>query len=266
MNLYGMAGNNAVNKVDVLGFFTSNPLIIAGDDQWYDPQTGYGKDGDKQITPSPSRIIKTHETNSRKKPKCCERPDAKPDNCVYHVFYNAGSGWAQNTDNNYISHVAVKLTSNSVKRIPDEPIGFNPNLLESISGHSERSGIVKENRRDVAYITSKCCYTDKEMIQMRDFLLNNLTSKTDTVQYNDSYWYVNGPNCATFAYDVNKGKGDNSIHAPDWDRSIINKVTVGILGGAAARPEELRQAIIMTPGTESIYQNPEWTGNWKNFD
>ena len=156
---------------------------------------------------------------------------------MYLYFYNATSAssklWANNDRNNRISHTAISLNAN------EPPIGFYPD------------GYTLETKTDIAYVIRCCCYSDSEMSQMRYFIESRSTA--------NETWYMNGPNCATFANDTVRNKGDAKINTT-W-RTIkyqpvvklnvnifTNQVEPEIVGYSHAkslpRPETFRREVM----------------------
>ncbi|MCI7697984.1 MAG: RHS repeat-associated core domain-containing protein, partial [Akkermansia sp.] len=165
--------------------------------------------------------------------------------CIYFVFYDREDKkscfdhrWHRFMDNNYISHVAVYTSQ------LDYPLGFNPSTEVPLkSGKKSHRRIISETRTDIALIIRLCAKNNRAK-DVQAYL-----DRCTTEYYSRYYfpidseghlgvgrrWYVNGPNCATFAANVLALYLINDKPVA-WDRSgwFLWLTT-------AHRPEEVRQ-------------------------
>ena len=163
----------------------------------------------------------------------------KAEDCVYFLFYDYDdSFWSGNVDNNHISHVAVYTSQ------LDHPLGFNP-LSEAYkkSGKESCRRITPETRTDIVFII-RVCARQNQAKAARSYLDLCTTDHFSKFYFPiDSEgnlgfgrrWYVNGPNCATFAWNV-LAVYLNDFSPVNWDRSRWT-----LFMTAAPRPEEFRQ-------------------------
>lgn len=161
--------------------------------------------------------------------------DIKDNECIYFIFYDRDEKdkcinhrWHKNKDNNYISHVAVYTLD------MEQALGFNP--LEEYNAR-----IRKESRMDIALI-KRCCEKNGDISKVKSYLQLSLYAPNAKYYYpidsNGNYtgkfrWHVNGPNCATFAWNISTlyFGFDKEV---DWDYAFL-------FLGRAHRPEEFRQ-------------------------
>ena len=188
----------------------------------------------------------------------------KADRCVYFIFYDWDKkgtcfyrGWHKCEDNNYISHVAVY----TLDRV--EAVGFNPSKKIQGGGSAR---ILKEDRKDIVLI-KRCCDQKGDIDSVRSYLALSLHGYNAKYYYQvgqngeykkGSWWHVNGPNCATFAWNVSAlyFGFDKKV---DWDYAFLYL-------GTAHRPEEFRQFLQNKEEGRGKYCQTIYTdetGKWK---
>ncbi len=191
---------------------------------------------------------------------CCDESKGyKADNCVYIYFYLAESkwphwSWAENSDNNYISHAALGVNN-------DLPIGFNPKLTIVPFEWNFRwglgSSIIRENRKDIVAKIKCCCFKNEEITAIKNYIESYLGAET----YKGKEWLINTNNCATFVYDALANKGENPIKVT-WDSDFLSWVNSS-WGNVAMRPEELRRGVMQSRNCK-LYEkadSKDWSGS-----
>ena len=253
VNLYGMVNNNVISSFDILGLV--NNVFGYTPAEWrqstFDQIAKQFAHKSKLLTAT--ELIARHDP-SHPKPENCTGCDVKPDNCVYFSFYNSQVFWTQTEENNNVSHVAVWLKSPNVTTFPN-PIGFSPNSLPVVTGHYH-----EETRTDVVAIVRCCCFSDEEITDIRNLINDKIENQPDK-------WYINGPNCATFAYDLIQGRGDANIGNIQWRSIVFSTVSSlpGILPRPTSyiihetpRPETFRKALLSSDSCSTIYKAVDW--------
>ena len=200
-----------------------------------------------------TKPLKPFITEANKKTPIID--EVKTNECIYFIFYDRDEKekcidhrWHKNEDNNYLSHVAVYILDY------EKAIGFNPK--------ENGKRIIMETRMDIALI-KRCCKKGAKYSSVQSYL------KTSTHETNAKFyfpikedgkygigrrWFVNGPNCSTFAWNVAALYFGN-FNKPSWDFALY-------LLERAHRPEEFRKFLHEKNECQTIYptENNGWQG------
>ena len=176
----------------------------------------------------------------------------KNGNCVYVYFYDTEHKndkalyyWEDNPDNDFISHVAIRVGSH-------KPIGFNREK------DKDSHEIYEEARDDITLVWQCCCLSDEEYNSVLSFVEANVNK----ANYNGQAWKVNYPNCATFVSDsltqLGWIIGDDSREVKFvWDKLYLLSFSSGAGGRQGHRPAEVKTALEKIKKCSQIYENPD---------
>ncbi|MDO5139033.1 MAG: RHS repeat-associated core domain-containing protein, partial [Oscillospiraceae bacterium] len=132
-----------------------------------------------------------------------DRKSGKYMDCIYVIFYNSGTFWAEGEHNRDMSHVAVY--THKFKKA----IGFNPCFSTSPEEQDKFIRVHFEDRVDYHKVL-RCCSKTNLLSKVNKYLEDSV-NQTRMYRYDKNgvidksrkfLWYFNGPNCATFAEQV----------------------------------------------------------------